>query len=75
LNRSTLPLVWGGRAGEALDRAQLGDRGSDLEAAAVGHGVVGQHPLDGDVVGGEEGPGPAQEPCAGRGLFVGQASA
>jgi hypothetical protein len=46
-------------AGEALDRAELGHEGLNLAAVAVGHGVVGQHPLDGDVVGGEELTGPA----------------
>jgi hypothetical protein len=60
------------RAGEALDRTQLGHHGLDLAAVAVGEGVVSQHPLDGDVVGGEEAAGPAQESCAGGATLVGQ---
>jgi len=47
--------------GEPLHRAELGDRSPDLDAAAVGEGIVGQHPLDGDAVGGEERPGPTEK--------------
>jgi hypothetical protein len=39
---------------------------------AVGEGVVGQHPLDGDAMAGEEHPGPAEEPGAAVAALIGQ---
>ena len=39
---------------------------------AVGEGVVGQHPLDGDAMAGEEHPGPAEEPGASVAALIGQ---
>jgi hypothetical protein len=38
---------------------------------SVARPVVSQHPLDGDAIGGEEGPGPAPEADGGHGLLVG----
>jgi hypothetical protein len=46
--------------------------GLELVDVAVGYGVVGQYPLDGDAVGGEEHPGAAQESGAAGGLLIGQ---
>jgi hypothetical protein len=51
---------------------QLGHYHLKLAAVAVGKRIVGQHPLHGDPVSGVEGAGPAQEPGAGVGLFVGE---
>jgi hypothetical protein len=39
---------------------------------AVGEGVVGQHPLDGDVMAGEEHPGPAEKPGTAVAALIGQ---
>lgn len=52
--------------------AQLGQDRPDLGAVTVGNGVVGQDPLDGDAMAGEEGAGSAQEPRAGRGALIAQ---
>jgi hypothetical protein len=59
-------------AGEALDRSEVGDDLLELAAVAVGEGVVGQHPLDGDAMAGEEHPGPAEEPRAAVAALISQ---
>jgi hypothetical protein len=43
--------------------AQLGQDRPDLGAVTVGNGVVGQDPLDGDAMAGEEGAGSARNPA------------
>ena len=58
-------------ASEPLGSAELGDCLAELGAVAVGEGVVGQHPLHDHAVGGEERPGPTQEPRAGPAALVG----
>jgi hypothetical protein len=51
---------------------RLGEGLAEATGVAVAAGVVGQHALDGDAVGGEERRGAAQEPRAGLAPLVGQ---
>jgi len=64
--------LWPIRLGEALLSAEFGDGLAEATGVAVVAGVVGQHALDGDAMGGEERRGAAQEPRAGLAPLVGQ---
>ena len=59
-------------AGEALDRAEVGNGLAEVVIGAVVAGGVGHDPLDGDAVGVEPATSAAQEPGAGLAPRIGQ---